>query len=161
MSMWRCLKKFCSKFTNFGTIFAAISFTLKTSVKIIWHEPNDIPTSSATSVIVIRRLSNNIFFTVSMGRASPLTYSRPSRNQLYHNWTYVLLIVDSPKQTRHSLHFKSSCTFNFIFYTKFNAVSLIYFLYNGNRRAHQNMTAIYLSKTNWQSKMAVVVNIHT
>ena len=32
---------FCSKYSNFGTIFAAARFMPKTSVKIAWHEPND------------------------------------------------------------------------------------------------------------------------
>ena len=40
--------------------------TPRTSIKIAWHEPNDMPTSSATSLIVIRRLSKIIFFTASM-----------------------------------------------------------------------------------------------
>ena len=103
MSMRHC---FCSKFSNFGTIFAAARFMPKTSVKIAWHEPNDMPTSSATSLVVIRRLSKIIFFTASMfslvvdvlerpGQASSLKSSRCSLNRLYHNWTYVLLIVDS------------------------------------------------------------------
>ena len=33
------------------------------------------------------------------GQASSLTSSRPSLNRLYHNWTCVLLIVDSPNVT--------------------------------------------------------------
>ena len=57
MSMRCC---FCSKFSNFGTIFAALCFMSKTSVKIVWHESNDMPTSSATSLIAIRRLSKII-----------------------------------------------------------------------------------------------------
>ena len=64
---------FCSIFSNFRTIFAIVRFMPKTSVKIAWHETNDIPTSSAT-------------------------LSRPSLNRLYHNWTCVLLIVDAPFQ---------------------------------------------------------------
>ena len=46
-------------------ILAIRHFMPKTSVKIAWHEPNDIPTSSATSLmlVVIRRLSKIIFFT--------------------------------------------------------------------------------------------------
>ena len=85
---------FCSKFSNFGTIFAAARFMPKTSVKIAWHEPNEIPTLSATSLIVIRLLSKNIYFI-----ALSLTSSRASLNRLYHNWTCVLLIVDSPNAT--------------------------------------------------------------
>ena len=51
-SIRRC---FCSKFNNFGTNFAATRFIPKTFEKISWHEPFDMPTSSATSLIVIRR----------------------------------------------------------------------------------------------------------
>ena len=38
----------------------------KTSIKIAYHESNAVPTSSATSLIVIQRLSKIIFFTASM-----------------------------------------------------------------------------------------------
>ena len=51
MSMQRC---FCSKLSNFGTNFAASRFMPKTSVKICWREWNDMTTSSATPLIVIR-----------------------------------------------------------------------------------------------------------
>ena len=63
MSMWRCV---CSKFRNFGAIFAAACFMPKTSVIIAWHEPNDMPISSATSFIMIRRLCKIIIFTASI-----------------------------------------------------------------------------------------------
>ena len=33
------------------------------------------------------------------GRASSLIFTRPSLDRLYHNWTCVLLIVDSPNAT--------------------------------------------------------------
>ena len=66
----------------------------KTFIKIAWHEPNDMPTSSATSLIVIRWLSKLIFFIASMfslvvnvlgrpRRLSPLTSSQPSIRQVY------------------------------------------------------------------------------
>uniref|UniRef100_A0A0K2TV66 Uncharacterized protein n=1 Tax=Lepeophtheirus salmonis TaxID=72036 RepID=A0A0K2TV66_LEPSM len=68
----------------------------KTSEKIVWHEPNDMPTSSATSLMVIRRFSKTICFNLStfssvvdvLGRPereSSLTSSRPSLKRLYHN----------------------------------------------------------------------------
>ena len=61
---------FCSKFSNFGKIFAASRFMSKTSLKIAWHEPNDMPTSSATSLTVIRRLSKiNVFISCLRTRA--------------------------------------------------------------------------------------------
>ena len=37
------------KICIFGTIFAAVRFLPKTSLKIAWHEPNDMSTSSTTS----------------------------------------------------------------------------------------------------------------
>ena len=40
-----------------------LPYVPETSVKIAWHQPNDMPTSSATSLTVIRRLSKIIFFT--------------------------------------------------------------------------------------------------
>ena len=93
-----------------AAIFSAARFMTKTSIKIAWHEPNYMPTSLATSLIVIRRLSKIICFTDTLfssvvdvlgqlGRASSLTSPRSSLNQLYHNWTCVLLIVDSPNTT--------------------------------------------------------------
>ena len=83
---------------------------LKHSLQFAWHEPNDMGISSATSLILIRRLSKIIFFAVSkfssivdvlgrLGRALSLTSSWSFLDRLYHNWTYVLLIVDSPNAT--------------------------------------------------------------
>ena len=45
--------------------------------------PATLPTSSATSLIVIRLLSKIIFFTASMWWASLFTFFRPSLNRLY------------------------------------------------------------------------------
>ena len=98
---------FCLRFSNSVSIFVAARFMPKTSVKIAWHKPNDMPTSSATSLIVFQQLSKIIFFTASMfssvvdvldrpGRASSLTSSRPSLNRLYHKWICVVLIIYSP-----------------------------------------------------------------
>ena len=60
--MRRC---FCLKFRNFGTTSATTRFMPKILVKIAWHKPNDMLTSSAT-LTVIRRLFKIIFFTASM-----------------------------------------------------------------------------------------------
>ena len=38
----------------------------KISIRIAWHEPNDMPPLSATSLIVIRQLFKIIVFTASM-----------------------------------------------------------------------------------------------
>ena len=125
---------FCSKFGNLGTIFAAIRSVFKTSVKIAWHDSNDMQTSSATSLIVVGWLFKIIYFTALMfssvvdllewaGRASSVTSSWPSSSRLYHNRTYVLLRLTK----RHSQYLKRSCTFDFIFCTKLNTVSLVHF----------------------------------
>ena len=58
MSMRCC---FCSKFSKFGTIFATALFMPQTSIKIAWHELNNKPASSASSLIQIRQLSKIIF----------------------------------------------------------------------------------------------------
>ena len=86
---------FLSKFSNFRTNFAATRFRPKISKKIAWHEPTDMSTSSAISLIVIRRFYITIFYTASVfslivdvlgrpGRASSFTSSRPSVKSLYH-----------------------------------------------------------------------------
>ena len=49
ISMRRCLP---SKFSNFGTIFAAARFMPKITIKIAWHDTNNMPTSETTSLIV-------------------------------------------------------------------------------------------------------------
>ena len=56
----------CPCHVVFAQIFAAARFMPKTSVKIAWHEPIDMPSSSATSLIMIRQLFKIIFFTASM-----------------------------------------------------------------------------------------------
>ena len=63
--------------------------------------------SNSDATIIQNHLlhSFNVFISccrVVLGRkrcASSLTYSRPSLNQLYHNWTCVLLLMDSPNAT--------------------------------------------------------------
>ena len=68
---------FCWKFSNFETIFAAAHFMPKTYVKIAWHEPNDMPTSSAASLILIHRLSKIIFSAASMFSSIVKVIGRP------------------------------------------------------------------------------------
>ena len=92
-SIHRC---FCSKFNNFGTKFAATRFIPKSFEKISWHEPIDMPKSSATYLNVIRRSFITISFTFSTflsvvdvlghpGRSSSSTSSRPFWKRLYHS----------------------------------------------------------------------------
>ena len=152
--MRRC---FCSKFCNFGTIFAAAFFMLKHAY-IAWHETNNMPTSSATSLIVIRRLSKIISFTASMfsslvevlgrkGWPSSFTYSRPSLNRLYQNWICVLLLVYSPNATVNI----SNVLARFILFFTQNLIQFFepFFRIVRNRKAHQKYDdTIFLSVTN-------------
>ena len=52
-------------------------------------------TSNRHSTIV----QNHFLHALRPGWASSLTSSRPSLNRLYHKWTYVLLILESPNVT--------------------------------------------------------------
>lgn len=51
---------FWSKFNHFGTNIAITRFMPKIAEKIAWHVPTDMPTSSETSLIVIRLDSTSI-----------------------------------------------------------------------------------------------------
>ena len=121
MSMRCC---FCSKFSNLGTIFAAARFMPTTSVENTWHEPNDMPTSSATSLIVIRWLSKIILFVASMFSSVVDVLGRKGKwHRHWHllglpqtEYTTIDLVFCSAKS--HSRHFKCLCTFIFIFLHK-------------------------------------------
>ena len=65
---------FCSKFSNFETIFAVARFMSKTSLKIAWHEPKNMATPSATSLIGIGRLSKNFRTIFPDARFLPKTF---------------------------------------------------------------------------------------
>ena len=108
-----------------------------------------MPTSSGTCLIVIRRLSKTIFFTSSMfssivdvlgrpGRKSSLTSSRPSINRLN------LCSAHNGLAKGHSQYFKCPCTFNFIFYTKLNTVSSIYFSNCKKSKSIPNTTNLFI-----------------
>ena len=120
--------------TNYGPFEQKV--LRKTFVKITWHEPNDMPTSSATSVIVIRRLSKIIFFTASMfpsvfdvlkraERALSLTSSWPSLNlkQLNLCSAHSILAPNATVNISNILKHLIS-----VFYTKLNIVSLNHFI---------------------------------
>ena len=90
--------------TSSTLIFAAAYFMPKTRVKIVWHEPNDM---LATSLIVIGRLFKILCFTASMFSSVVALRGKPGQasscksfwlilTRIYHNWTSILLIVDSP-----------------------------------------------------------------
>ena len=61
-----CRQHLLSEVNDFEKIFAAVCFMPKTFVKFTWHELNNMTSSLASSLIVIRRLSKIIFFTASM-----------------------------------------------------------------------------------------------
>ena len=67
------------RYRNFGTNFAATRFRHKISEKIAWHEPSYMLTSSATSLIVIRRFFIIIFFTASVFSLVVDVLGRPGR----------------------------------------------------------------------------------
>ena len=118
MSMRLC---FCSKISNFGTIFAAPHFIPKKFVKIAWHEPNVMPTASATFLIMIIQkhfhYCCNIFIRCWRTRATRTcivtelfsAFLKPVIPQLN------LCSAHSTLAKCHSQHFKCPCTFNFIF----------------------------------------------
>ena len=116
-----CNVIFCSKFSNIETILAASRFMPTTTTKIAWHEPNDMPSSSATSLIVIQRLSKIIFFTASsvvnvFGTSifidifSAFLKSVIPRLNLCYAYSRLAEL--------RSQHIKCPWTFNLIFYTK-------------------------------------------
>ena len=124
---WLC---FCLKFSNFATIFVGTRFMPKTSVKIAKHEPNDMPTSSAAS-------QNHVLhcFIVFIG----CWRARATRTKIVIGIFSAFLKLVIPQLNLcsacsrltkcHSQHFKCPCTFNLIFYTKLNTVSLIHFFF--------------------------------
>ena len=91
--LWRFWANLDFRWTSSTSPERCQRFIPKKFVKIACHEPNYRATSSAIFLIVIRRLSKNIFFTASTfssvvdvfgrpERALSLTSSRPSLNWL-------------------------------------------------------------------------------
>ena len=87
---------FLLKIQQFLNKFCCHAFHTQNIRKISWHEPIGMPTSSATSLIVIRRSFITISFTLTTfssvvdvlgrpGRSSSSTSSRPSWKRLYHS----------------------------------------------------------------------------
>ena len=98
----------CSAVRRRGTNFADTCLICKSSVKIFWHVPNAILTSSATSLIVRRRTARIISrtrATVSSvwevdslpGRGSSSKDRRPFLKWEYHSIVFDRLRQDSPK----------------------------------------------------------------
>ena len=100
---------FCSAVRSRGTNFAVTRLIRKSSVRIFWHVPNAIQTSSATSVIVRCRSARMIFRTRAAvssvwevveglpGRGSSSKDRRPLLKREYHSDVFDRLRQDSPK----------------------------------------------------------------
>jgi len=99
---------FCSAVRRWGTNFADTCLICKSSVRIFWHVPNAIPTSSATSVIVRRRsvrMISRTRATVSLvwevdglpGWGSSSQDRRPFFKRKYHSNVFDRLRQDSQK----------------------------------------------------------------
>ena len=99
---------FCSAVRRLGTNFAVTRLIRKSSLRIFWHVPNAILTSSATSLIVRRRPARMISrtrATVSSvwemeglpGRGSSSKGRRPLLKREYHSNVLDRLRQDSPK----------------------------------------------------------------
>ena len=119
---------------------------------------NNMPALSATSSIVIRRLSKIIFFTAAMfpllvavpgltGRTSSLSSSRHSLNQLHLNWTCVPLIVDSPNATANIsnviAHLISFFTQNLIAYLQELLSGFFFYLLNLSKMVSIGMIGLW------------------
>ena len=123
-SMQRC---FCSKFCNFGIIFAAARFMPKTSVKIAWHEPNEMPTSSANSDVSDSTIIQNHllhWFNVFTGYWG----ARANRTSIVIDILSAFLKPVIPQLNLCSaLRRLAKRTFNFILYTNHNTLYFIHF----------------------------------
>ena len=85
-------------FLKLETNFTATRFMLKTFEWISWYEQIYMPTSSATSLIVIRRSFITILLFTFSHFSTYLTVfdvSQLSWKSLYHSWTHILLKADS------------------------------------------------------------------
>ena len=126
-SLQRC---YCAKFSNFWTIFASARFMPKTSVKIAWHKPKDMPTS-VTSLIVIWRLTKS-FSSLLQCFHRLLLEARATRTSIIINIfsTFLkpqlnLCSAHGRLAKRHSQHFKCPCTLNFIYNYSVRIIDLV------------------------------------
>ena len=110
---WRSVQNdtqssFCSAVRRRGTNFIVAHLICKSSVRIFWHIPNAILTSSATSLIVRRRsvrMISRTHATVSSvweveglpRRGSSSKDHHPLLKQEYHSNVFDQLRQDSPK----------------------------------------------------------------
>jgi len=99
---------FCSAVRRRGTNFAVTRLICRSSVRIFWHIPNAILTSSATSVIVRRRSAQMISHACATfssvwevdglpGWGSSSKDQRPLLKREYHSSVFDRFRQDSPK----------------------------------------------------------------
>ena len=98
-----------------AVIMENLRFMPKTSVKIVWHETNDMPTSLATSLTVIRRFSKIIFVTGTMCSSVVHVFGRPEQVSSLTSSQLNLCSAHRKLTKHHSQHFNCPCTFNFTF----------------------------------------------
>ena len=107
----------CLKFSNFGPGSTAARFIPKTSVKLAWHEPKDMPQHhqqplfNSYSTIIQNHFLHcfNVFIGCWWARA---TFLKPIIPQLN------LCSTHSRLAKRHSQHFICPCTLNFTYLHK-------------------------------------------
>ena len=91
------------------------------------------------------------------GRASSLTFSRPSLYRLYHNWTCVLLIVDSPNAT---VNISNVFAHIISLFTQNLLVSLVHFLNKKKtRRVHQSTTNLLICQQQTDNLKWLILSI--
>ena len=120
---------------------------------LVWAERTNISSifSNSDSTIIQNQFLHCINVFIGCWSA------RPYLNLLHHNWTCVLLIVDSPNATvsirnvfKHLIQFLCTKLLIQFLRSTFRIVK--------KRISHQN--AFLSVKTNWQSKIADIVNIY-
>jgi len=127
---------FCSAVRRRGTNFTVTHLIRKSSVRIFWHVPNAILTSSATSLIVRRRSTQMISHTCATvssvweveglpGRGSSSKDRRPLLKWEYHSNVFHQLRQDSESCLQHFVRFSTSFPQT---ETEINALTLLHFL---------------------------------
>lgn len=123
-----CPKNYERVMTHQLTHYRAACFMSKRLEKIVWYKRTDMPTSSATSRIVIQRSFLTIFFTATQAAVAGIGISFFSA--FYEKClplinTFFFHKVNWPNTTENIL--SELEPFVFVFHTKFNTHSLIHF----------------------------------
>ena len=138
---------------DYGVVFICL--------KIAWHETNNMPTSSATSLIVIWRLFKIIFFTALMFSLVVVLLEQdifsaflkpviPQSNSFS---------AHSRLAKRYSQHFKCNCIFNFIFTQNLSCLNP-FFRKVKNRRARQNMTNLFIRQKQTDNRKWLILSTY-